>query len=48
MTVLDIPAGHTVLACGCVVESGPGEYARCPDGHEQVRPDHLTRSKRGS
>jgi hypothetical protein len=36
----------TRLTCGCTVVSGPGEYACCPRGHEALRPDHLTASRR--
>jgi len=36
----------TRLTCGCTVASWPGEYATCPSGHEPMRPDHLTRTRR--
>ena len=36
----------TRLTCGCTVDSAPGEYATCPRGHDALRPDHLTKSRR--
>lgn len=36
----------TRLTCGCIVASKPGEYATCPSGHDAVRPDHLTKTRR--
>jgi len=36
----------TRLTCGCVVASKPGEYATCPSGHDAMRPDHLTTTRR--
>jgi hypothetical protein len=37
----------TRLTCGCTVASKPGEYATCPSGHPALRPDHLTKTRRG-
>jgi hypothetical protein len=35
-----IPAGHTLLPCGCVVPSRTGELARCPERHDPDTPDY--------
>jgi hypothetical protein len=35
-----IPAGCTVLTCGCLVPSKTGELATCPAGHNSDAPDH--------
>lgn len=35
-----IPAGCTLLVCGCVVPSKTGELATCPAGHTGDAPDH--------
>jgi hypothetical protein len=36
----------TQLTCGCTVDSAPGVYATCQRGHDPIRPDHLTTSRR--
>ena len=36
----------TRLTCGCIVVSQPGQYATCPSGHDAMRPDHLTKTRR--